>query len=88
MTTGNLWTRLGGKDKKKEGGEAVVAAWNSAISTAGMPRGRRTKPWTVQGAAGPFRHSSVEKEKALSTRTPLVPKRKKKPRKVAERPDP
>jgi hypothetical protein len=78
-TTGNLWTRPGGKDKKEEGGEAVVAAWNSAISTAGMPGGRGTRRWTVRGAVGPFRPFSVERETALSTRMLPVRKKRKNP---------
>ena len=56
-----------------------VVPWNFAISIAGMPGGRKTRPWTAQEAVAPFRPFSVKRRTALSTRTPPVPKKRKNP---------
>jgi hypothetical protein len=66
------------KDKKKKK-EAIVAAWNSAISTAGMPGGLRTWRWTARGAVVPFRPFSVKRGTALFTRMLPVRKKRKSP---------
>jgi hypothetical protein len=79
MTTGNLRTRPGGKGQRKKKEGAIVAAWNSAISPAGMPGGRTKWRWTALGAVAPLRPSSAKKENALSTRMLPVRKRGKSP---------
>jgi len=56
-----------------------LAAWNSAISTAGTPGGLKKGRWTARRAAAPFRPSSVKRETAWSTRMLPVQKKRKSP---------
>jgi hypothetical protein len=62
--------------RKPEGKSSKGALWNFAISTVGMPDGRKTRRWTAQEAVAPFRPFSVKRRTALSTRTPPVPKKR------------
>ena len=65
--------------KKPEEKSSKGALWSFAISTAGMPGGRKTGRWTARGAAAPFRPSSVKRETAWSTRMLPAPKKIKNP---------
>jgi len=78
MTTGNLWTRSDGRDKKTEKRQSLLR-WNSAISTAGTPAGRKTLGWMAQRVVALFRLSSVRRKVASYTRMLHVLKKRKNP---------